>query len=590
LRDVYPINNDKRNLETYLLELDKLDLTPRENTNPELAYIFKHAITQDVAYNLLLFAQRQDLHKAIGTWYEKKYTNEISEMLPTLAHHWQHSGDQAKALYYLDAAAQQAISQFANREAIHFLNIIQEHFAQPLKADINHLMRWQKNLGQAHKGLGNMETSQRHFENAMHLMGYHVPKSTAGWILDLIRELAHRTIFHPKKKSADDPNISQIRETILILEGLMEIFFFSLNVPAFAACLIHLLNQVDQIGPSPEMARGYAAATLVAGLVPAHGIAQKYDKITRAVVKELGEFDGAGYALSVISLYNAGVGNFSQALQDTEDAVQSALFFNNRARMAEPFITRAQVLQRLGRYSESYEFFEKTYQVGVENENVQYQVWGRNGKAGIILYQGFPGHIEIAIELLEESLTQSVDVNDLTEKIRGYGLLSVARMRQSKFELAEEAAEKGLKIIEKTSPPAHDTFEGYTGVTETFLNLLEAHPKDRELRKKVKKALNGLKKFCSLFPIGEPRYFCYLGWYEWVSGNRRRAEFFWQKSLHAAKKIGMSYEIGILLYEQARHKKTSLQANLLEDAYEYFKLSNNEYELNLISNLLRIAE
>ena len=62
LHDVYPINNDKPFLETYLETIDRLDIAPLEAPIP-LTYIFKHIVTQEVAYNLMPFAQRQQLHK-----------------------------------------------------------------------------------------------------------------------------------------------------------------------------------------------------------------------------------------------------------------------------------------------------------------------------------------------------------------------------------------------------------------------------------------------------------------------------------------------------------------------------------------------
>ena len=41
------------------------DLSYRESAEPELSYVFTHAITQEVAYQSLLLAQRQQLHHAI---------------------------------------------------------------------------------------------------------------------------------------------------------------------------------------------------------------------------------------------------------------------------------------------------------------------------------------------------------------------------------------------------------------------------------------------------------------------------------------------------------------------------------------------
>ena len=49
-----------------------LDLTPQETPDPDLRYIFKHAITREVAYGTMLFAQRR-MHRRVAEWYEARY-------------------------------------------------------------------------------------------------------------------------------------------------------------------------------------------------------------------------------------------------------------------------------------------------------------------------------------------------------------------------------------------------------------------------------------------------------------------------------------------------------------------------------------
>ncbi|MEK7277702.1 MAG: guanylate cyclase, partial [Chloroflexota bacterium] len=61
LRDVHPVDDDKPKLVEYLNTLDRLDITPRDRPEPDLAYIFKNIITHEVAYNLMLFSQRRQL-------------------------------------------------------------------------------------------------------------------------------------------------------------------------------------------------------------------------------------------------------------------------------------------------------------------------------------------------------------------------------------------------------------------------------------------------------------------------------------------------------------------------------------------------
>ena len=61
LRDIHPLPDQKQSLRTYLDSLEQLDILLQENPEPELAYVFKHLITQEVAYNLMTSAQKKAL-------------------------------------------------------------------------------------------------------------------------------------------------------------------------------------------------------------------------------------------------------------------------------------------------------------------------------------------------------------------------------------------------------------------------------------------------------------------------------------------------------------------------------------------------
>jgi class 3 adenylate cyclase len=66
LREIHPVETDKPRLPEYLNTLERLDFTPRSVPYSDERYFFKLVITREVAYNLMLFAQRRALHRAIA--------------------------------------------------------------------------------------------------------------------------------------------------------------------------------------------------------------------------------------------------------------------------------------------------------------------------------------------------------------------------------------------------------------------------------------------------------------------------------------------------------------------------------------------
>jgi class 3 adenylate cyclase len=89
-------------------------------------YVFKHALTHEVAYNSLLIRDRKTLHDRIGQAIEGLYADRLEDHIVELAHHFQLSDNVDKASYYLRRAARQAIARAAYRDAIASLNKAKE--------------------------------------------------------------------------------------------------------------------------------------------------------------------------------------------------------------------------------------------------------------------------------------------------------------------------------------------------------------------------------------------------------------------------------------------------------------------------------
>ncbi len=75
---------------------------------PESEYLFKHALTQDVAYGTVLQEQRKTLHERTGHAMETLSAYSREDHYSELAHHYTQSGNTEKAIEYLSLAGQQA--------------------------------------------------------------------------------------------------------------------------------------------------------------------------------------------------------------------------------------------------------------------------------------------------------------------------------------------------------------------------------------------------------------------------------------------------------------------------------------------------
>jgi class 3 adenylate cyclase/tetratricopeptide (TPR) repeat protein len=114
-------------LEGLLRELKALEIIYEQGLLPEPAYIFKHAVIQDVAYQSLLMQRRRDLHTAVGAAIEELYPDRLADHYEELAHHFAQGEAWQKAMDYSVLAGDRAAHAFANVEA-------KRHYARALEA------------------------------------------------------------------------------------------------------------------------------------------------------------------------------------------------------------------------------------------------------------------------------------------------------------------------------------------------------------------------------------------------------------------------------------------------------------------------
>ena len=116
--------NGRKNdeLERMLADLQMAEFIYEQPATGDIEYIFKHALTQEVAYNALLVERRQQSHERAGFALESMFATQVEDHLDELAHHYSRSDNVEKAVEYLGRAGQQAAQRSAYADAIRSLN------------------------------------------------------------------------------------------------------------------------------------------------------------------------------------------------------------------------------------------------------------------------------------------------------------------------------------------------------------------------------------------------------------------------------------------------------------------------------------
>jgi len=107
----------KDHIDQHLAELERLDLIRARSLQPELEYMFKHALTQEVVYNGLLKKEREAVHRKIAQVIEQIIGDRLPEYYETLAYHYNQGLSVKKGVAYLMKSGEKSLSRYALDES-----------------------------------------------------------------------------------------------------------------------------------------------------------------------------------------------------------------------------------------------------------------------------------------------------------------------------------------------------------------------------------------------------------------------------------------------------------------------------------------
>jgi class 3 adenylate cyclase/tetratricopeptide (TPR) repeat protein len=170
-------------LDTTLEELRAVELIRQKALFPELAYLFKHALTHEVTYSTLLDERRRALHRLVAQAIEEVYADRIAEHVEALAHHWCVAEEWGKAVEYLGRAGDAAAATFSNQAAAGFFE--QGLAATEQSGDLPAATSFAWRLGQVHFTTGDMASAADAFARMGELADRIGDVESRAWALSL---------------------------------------------------------------------------------------------------------------------------------------------------------------------------------------------------------------------------------------------------------------------------------------------------------------------------------------------------------------------------------------------------------------------
>jgi hypothetical protein len=546
LDSIYPIPSDRPNLPDHLSRLKQLDLTLLEDSAPQLSYLFKHIITQEVAYELMSYNQRRQLHCTLAEWYEMAFAADLAQVAPLLGHHWQLGDEPEKSMRYYVQAAETAMQSFANREAIDFYQAaLQMYRSLPTAVAESwqtSALAWQADLALAYYNLGLFAQTQATTQEILLQLGQPMPRTPGQLqrrlLRQVVRQVAHRAV--PKLfMGRARPGVEQERliTAVRAYSRLGSTYYFANQTQQFLYTILCALNLAEKAGLHRDLPITYAIAGLMATMAGQHRLAQTYANLARQTSQQIPDLSMQAFVLSRVSLTNISAGRLAEvrALSLEAVAVYTRLGDERQRNIANSLVTAVDFLQ--GQFDDVVALSAQLAQMAVQIQDFASAVLRLATVSEALLALGEWEQVRQRLEEAEGWLrqTQGYDYSGLQV------LWLVWYAHAGEWEVVRQ---RRVGLVAKFSQDM-GTSENFARQVVRLASVLlwEAELAWRatgtippDLRAELEQLLTHLERVVKRFVLVWGDWAWCRGWLAWLDGDHGRAQTLWQKGIEAGTK------------------------------------------------------
>lgn len=583
LQDIHPIERDRPLLREQLSSMIRLDLMLADSGEPDLTYLFKHVITQEAAYNLMLFAQRRELHAAVARWHERRFADDLSPFYAVLAHHWLRAESPARAMEYLEKAAGQALGRGAYKEARDFYATLLELTAAPAEGDgaARRRGRWLSGLAHAHRGLGQLTETRCYGEQAVAVFDRPVPSRPAiGLLVQIARQIGHRLLPGRLARAvADEDRRADMEEASRVYRELTAAYWSSNQLALNLYSMVRRLNLAERMGPSEHLIESYGMMAFACHAVRLHGLARRYARRAEAAAAQIDAPLSYALALNAISLGLFGIADYDGIRRNTERSEEIYRRFGDWRGWGESMVTRANLAFFESDLVQSLQCNDEVLLVALRSGNRLHQIWAHTGRAGTLLRLG---RLSEALVAAEQARVLSEENAERITEISSLGVLAQTHLLLGEPEAARERAARAAALIAPSpTPTGSHAYEGYLYTTLVFLALWEAAaPGERAAAAAAaRQACGFMRTFAKTFPYGQVALELCEGLRAWCEGKAGRARAILSRGLASARRFKLPYEEGLIRYELGRRTSGPERRQQLEAAIAIFERLHAAHDL-----------
>jgi tetratricopeptide (TPR) repeat protein len=257
----------------------------------------------------------------------------------------------------------------------------------------------------------------------------------------------------------------------------------------------------------------------------------------------------------VVGFYEAGVGHWEGARDRFGSESRIARRLGDRRRLDDALSNLMEVANIRGAYGEAITLATELVASASARGDRRFEADGLVGLTSATWHRGDATEASLSLQRPRQYIDAHADVTtELRTRVLGLSAL-VSLDRDDPASALAASAE--LMLLTDTRPTNFGTFIGYVAPAEVYLAFWESGQPMPDLPRHAARAVERLKRYGGVFPIGRPRAATLEGRRQWLAGNRRAAIRSWQRALTLARDLDMDYEEGLAHLELGRRQESA---------------------------------
>lgn len=573
LAAAHPLPGERPRLPLHLQALVAHELLQTDGSG---RYRFKHAITRDVAYGLLPFAQRRDLHRVVAEQLQQQAGDADPQRAALLAHHWSNAEVADQALAACEQAGEQAMDRFAHREAVHFLRQAQ-HWNTVLGRTVpgQRVAHWLSQMGLAHRLMGELDASRQALEDALRELRVPVPSRRPGARAALLWALLQFALGRPRVAPPGTPRNAD-NTAVEAYAQLTMLAYYNNDVERMVACSLLAARAAQRAAPGRELAALHGSLAHTASFFRLGTAMQR----AIAAAAQVAQHDPQPLVLGTACQYTGHLaacrGDFARYAADMQRAHEAYRPLGRCRPLDEAETNLACLYTHLGRLDEALAMSLLLEQSGRARDDLQSTGWGVVGQARVLFARG---QLDQALDRLDACDGLLVD---LLTRVEAMAMRALVQQRSGHPREALAAAMQAVQWLEEAPSNSYFSLSPYGHLMETLVLLAADAEGDAELRAAAQRAaprmLKAFARYAALMPVAAVQHRIWAGAVAQLRGRHSAALRAWRRARLLAERSQVPLDLPMAQRWLARAVSGAERLGLLQQAADGFAALGRRFE------------